>query len=176
YHFTGFDSGAHKIMARKNAPDNKAVHKLVSWYDDSTKSLSKDPLSNVPWAFGTYSNGIKIDGTHRFLYRQRRDLQVAFPNPFDASEPNSLYGWMQKQGPLEYPALFDVASSAVTRVKMSENVGAIFDPDSSNPSGVSFGFRMTQMAHSPAEAVRLVKRSYEILKIEGFAGVRRRLG
>lgn len=31
YHFTGFDSGAHRIMAAKNAGNNQAVHQLVNW-------------------------------------------------------------------------------------------------------------------------------------------------
>ncbi|MQI61666.1 glycosyl transferase, partial [Escherichia coli] len=37
YHFTGFDSGAHRIMATKNAGENSDVHKLINWYDDQTK-------------------------------------------------------------------------------------------------------------------------------------------
>ncbi|WP_317201993.1 glycosyl transferase [Janthinobacterium sp.] len=176
YHFTGFDSGAHKVMAVKNAPGNVAVHELVKWYEDSTRSLSQDPLSNVPWAFGTYSNGTKIGGVHRFLYRQRQDLQRAFPNPFDASTPHSLLSWMTRQGPLEYPALFDPATSAVARVAMAANVGLIFDPEGTQPSGVSLGYRVAQIMQSPSEAVRLVRRGYEVLRTEGLPGVRRRLG
>jgi hypothetical protein len=33
YHFTGFDSGAHRIMAIKNAQASPAVQALISWYE-----------------------------------------------------------------------------------------------------------------------------------------------
>jgi hypothetical protein len=32
YHFTGFDSGAHRIMAAKNASASPSVQKLIAWY------------------------------------------------------------------------------------------------------------------------------------------------
>ncbi len=176
YHFTGFDSGAHKIMAVKNAPGNQAVHTLVKWYEDSTRALSTDPLSNVPWAFGAYSNGVPINSVHRFLYRQRRDLQIAFPNPFDASGKSSLCSWMLQQGPAEYPELFDPVTSTSTQITMSRNVGLIFDPEARQPSGVTLSYRVAQIMQTPSEAVRLAKRGYEVLKTEGLSGVRRRLG
>src|SRR5262249_55952407 len=33
YHFTGFDSGAHRVMATKYGGDNRAVMSLVGWYE-----------------------------------------------------------------------------------------------------------------------------------------------
>ncbi len=60
YHFTGFDSGAHRIMATKNAGENSDVHKLINWYDDQTKNLAQDPLAKVSWAYGLHSDGSPI--------------------------------------------------------------------------------------------------------------------
>jgi hypothetical protein len=104
YHFTGFDSGAHAVMARKNAPGNRAVEELVHWYEDQTSLDKDDPISKVKWRYGCYSDGTPIAAWHRRLYRARQDLQVAFPDPFaTSSERPGLLGWMQAQALIEYP-------------------------------------------------------------------------
>lgn len=105
YHFTGFDSGAHKVMMEKNAAGNAAVAELVRWYAESTRFDEDEPVARIPWAFGRYSDGTSIPLGHRRLYRLRPDLQAAFPDPFDASA-GGLLRWMQTQGPLEHPDFF----------------------------------------------------------------------
>lgn len=102
YHFTGFDSGAHRAMAAKNAPGNASVEALVDWYADETRFDDDEPVSKLPWAFGAYTDSSRIETWHRRLYRARPDLQEAFPHPFQ-SGGNSLQGWMTHQAPLEYP-------------------------------------------------------------------------
>ena len=106
YHFTGFDSGAHQVMASKNAPGNAAVQSLVDWYREETRFDAEDPASAVQWAFGRYADGSAIPQAHRRLYRERPDLQDAYPHPFASSDDGSLQRWMTLQGPLEYPELF----------------------------------------------------------------------
>lgn len=106
YHFTGFDSGAHRVMMGKNAAGNPAVAQLVQWYSDSARFDDDEPVSRIPWAFGRYTDGSAIPVGHRRLYRARPDLQAAFPDPFDASA-GGLQGWMTTQGPLEHPEYFE---------------------------------------------------------------------
>lgn len=105
YHFTGFDSGAHRVMARKNAGDNPSVAALVDWYSDETRFDDADPASKIAWKYGTYSNGEKIPLAHRRLYRARPDLQQAFPDPFDAD--SGVLRWMNTQGLVEHPEFFE---------------------------------------------------------------------
>ena len=105
YHFTGFDSGAHQVMASKNAPGNASVQALVDWYRETTRFDDQDPASQVRWAFGTYSDGTPVEQAHRRIYRQRPDLQAAYPEPFEGAGHSLLY-WMRHQGPLEYPDAF----------------------------------------------------------------------
>lgn len=106
YHFTGFDSGAHQIMATKNAPDNAAVQSLVDWYSEEARFDHDEPVAKVPWAYGRYSDGTAIPLEHRRIYRSRPDLQQAFDDPFESSpERPGLKGWMEQQGPLEYASL-----------------------------------------------------------------------
>ena len=106
YHFTGFDSGAHQIMASKNAPGNAAVQDLVDWYMEETRFDAQDPAAAVQWAFGRYEDGTSIPLQHRRLYRARPDLQDAYPHPFQVDPEGSVKQWMLCQGPLEYPEMF----------------------------------------------------------------------
>lgn len=105
YHFTGFDSGAHRVMMGKNAAGNPSVVELVQWYADSARFDDDEPVSRIPWAFGRYTDGTPIPLGHRRLYRARPDLQAAFADPFDATQ--GLLGWMTGQGPLEHPEYFE---------------------------------------------------------------------
>lgn len=102
YHFTGFDSGAHRIMAEKNAAGNSSVMDLVNWYQEKTRFDKEDPVSRIAWKFARYSNGNKIPNEHRRLYRDRTDLQTVYADPF-LSGQNSLENWMDHQGPIEHP-------------------------------------------------------------------------
>lgn len=106
YHFTGFDSGAHQVMASKNAPGNASVQALVDWYHEKTRFDDQDPASKVRWAFGSYDDGTPIPVGHRRVYRERVDLQAAYPDPFDARGQSLLY-WMRHQGPIEFPEHFE---------------------------------------------------------------------
>lgn len=106
YHFTGFDSGAHAVMANKNAAGNESVRQLIQWYANETQFDKDDPASRIKWRFGTYSDGTPIASWQRALYRARTDLQSAFPDPFLTSEKSrGLLGWMLMQAPLEYPGI-----------------------------------------------------------------------
>jgi len=176
YHFTGFDSGAHRIMACRNAPNNTAVRSLVDWYEDSTKDLAQDPLSQVPWAYGNYSNAKPITRVHRFIYRERVDLQRAFPNPFDASANNSFYNWVLQQGPKEYPALFDGKTSDAAMLELSRNLTPGFRLHAeSHGGGNGVGELLSQALRNPAFGLGLAKRAITILRREGYRGLTRRL-
>lgn len=82
YHFTGFDSGAHDVMSEIYSKGNSDVAELIKWYRDRTGELAKEPMAKVPWAFLNYDDGTLISAEERLLYRDRKDLQAAFPNPF----------------------------------------------------------------------------------------------
>ena len=177
YHFTGFDSGAHRIMASRNAPGNAAVSKLVDWYDRSTRDLSQDPLSAVPWAYGTYSNGQPITKVHRFIFRERLDLQRAFNDPFDATGENNFLAWVTRQGPKEYPALFDTAASDSAMLELSRNLTPGFRrnlPDAAYQK-TSIAGLMKQSVRHPSFGLGLARRAISVLRREGYSGLKRRL-
>ncbi len=175
YHFTGFDSGAHKIMASLYGAENSSLMDLVHWYETSTASLAEDPLSKVRWAFESYTNGEKITKVHRFLYRQRIDLQREFKNPFQVTDDKSLYQWMKQQGPKEYPNLFADQTQDREMEVMSKSVGLIFDPTDTQFVAPAFKTQMKLAITNPIHGLKLVRRGFEILQSEGISGIRRRI-
>ena len=49
------------------------------------------------WAYGDYDDGSKIEKPHRVLYRERGDLQKAFPDPF-ATAGGGFKAWLAAEG------------------------------------------------------------------------------
>ena len=90
YHFSGFDSGDMAIMAMKNGGHNLALRKLILWYSSKIKSKNNDGEAKQSWSFSCFSNGLLISADQRKLYKNRLDLQNAFPDPFDALQ---YLGW-----------------------------------------------------------------------------------
>lgn len=176
YHFTGFDSGAHRIMSSRNAPGNMAVAALVDWYDTSTRDLAQDPLSQITWAYARYGNGQTIPKIHRFIYRERIDLQNAFANPFDTSTSESFFSWVTKQGPKEYPELFDRKTEQAAMLELSRNLTPGFQRGQSAVSGrSSIPDLLAQAARHPSFGVSLAKRAISVVRREGYLGLKRRL-
>lgn len=99
YHFTGFDSGAHRILAEKYAGSSRAVQTLIDWYERYTAALTSEP--HLPWSLGSYDTGAPILTVHRRIYAQRADLQDAYPDPFAAP----YVAWLTDSGREEYPQL-----------------------------------------------------------------------
>ena len=166
YHFTGFDSGAHRIMAVKHAAASPAVQTLIAWYARQIEVADHDPISQWPWAFGRFSNGVPIERAHRWIYRESRDLQAAYPDPYDAAAGHPTFlGWCETEGRLRYPQLFSAHPD--------------FDPAHLPQlhSRVSFNamIRLSLLMMSPRAGRPLRSRLYRIWKSEGLRGVARRL-
>lgn len=165
YHFTGFDSGAHRIMALKNASGNAAVQSLIAWYERETAPQADSPVARLPWAFSHFSDGTPIEPAHRWVYRERTDLQAAYPDPFDAAPGKStLLSWFGSEGRMRYPHLFAKGAAA---------------PGVSSPLRAGLAprtvLRLLALFLSPTAGQALRARVGRILRTEGFGGLTRRL-
>jgi len=166
YHFTGFDSGAHRIMAIKNAAASPAVQELISWYEGEIAVADRDPISEWPWAFGRFSDGTPIEPGHRRLYRDHRDLQKAFPQPYDAGTDRSSYlGWCKSEGKRRYPELFGggVARRTPRSLRLNTQVS------------LPMALRLFRLMLSPKGGKALRARARTVFKREGLGGFARRL-
>lgn len=176
YHFTGFDSGAHRIMSRRNSDGNLSVAQLVDWYRKSTALLVDDPLSNRPWAYGAYSDGRPIAKEARAVFRQRQDLQRAFPNPFDTTD-GGFAQWWDSQGRLDYPELFEseTAAAGLQRLTVSLTPGYTVDDWTDPVDFPDFGQHVRNGLASRTERRRLTRRAVQVFRSEGLAGIGRRV-
>lgn len=84
-------------MTRKYARDNVEVYELWSWYKREVDRQVEPGIPANWWYYGQFDNGIKIPRSTRLLYRDRADLQKAFPNPFLASG-DSYFAWLRHNG------------------------------------------------------------------------------
>jgi hypothetical protein len=173
YHFTGFDSGAHKIMVTKYSPDNRSLDALTDWYQRQSVKTKLDPLSSLPWAFGRFSNGSPIYRSHRLIYRSRPDLQSLFPNPFIASEAGSYFLWCQSSGSREYRDLLPVPKK---NADWSRLIGPLFTSLATAESmSVPLGERFAIALKDPEQAHLLLKQIFRVIGREGYPGFKRRI-
>lgn len=99
YHFTGFDSGAHRMAALTHHAANTALMSMIDWYAAMTKRTDSP---NAPgWFYGNYSNGQRILDLHRLVYRCSPELQRIYANPFDcgADGASGYLKWLGTQSP-----------------------------------------------------------------------------
>jgi len=98
FHFSGFDSGAQKVMLDKFGRNNPALYELREWYIQECRRFGQDEMGQSPWAYGFFDNGKPITDHHRRLYRSRLDVQRAFPEPTQATDRGkSYYHWYENE-------------------------------------------------------------------------------
>ena len=84
------------VMTKKYARDNFPVYEIWSWYKRQVSAATDAVIPEGWWAFGAYDDGSSIQKRERVLYRQREDLQAAFPNPF-ATGLGSFKQWLEQE-------------------------------------------------------------------------------
>ena len=91
YHFSGFDSGAGRLMLSKYAEPASPLFELWDWYERELDAQGQARYDGVGWRYSSFADGTPIEKAMRRLYRDRRDLQLAYPDPFvvpaDPEEP-----------------------------------------------------------------------------------------
>ena len=166
YHFTGFDSGAHRLMAVKNASGNAALQDLIGWYEKRIAPKPDDPANGLAWAFANFSDGTPILARHRWLYRDRLDLQAAFPDPFLAgTEGLTFLEWCNTEGKLRYPEFFAAGDDAQ----------ALAPPVASSSVPFAVALRLFFLLFAPRGGKLLRARLARLVKREGLGGITRRL-
>jgi LPS sulfotransferase NodH len=91
FHFTKITRVGEQMLERYSG-GRIEVFELMNWY---RKRLSAHAVKGLPekwWHYGTYNDGTPITREHRRLYRDHKDLQRRFPNPFEAETAAALAG------------------------------------------------------------------------------------
>lgn len=96
WHFTKLGPTG-DAMTRRYAGDNFHVYEIWNWYKRQVAAATDDAIPGRWWAYGAYDDGEPIEKAHRVLYRQRADLQAAFPDPF-STEGGGYRAWLAGEG------------------------------------------------------------------------------
>lgn len=99
FHFTKA-LGVGPLVTMKQSRGSLVVAAVWRWYLERLRELGAD-LAPRTWAYGCYDNGTPIDDKHRRLYRGRRDLQAAFPNPYSTVGKDSYLRWLAESLPAD---------------------------------------------------------------------------
>jgi hypothetical protein len=99
YHFSGLDSGAQETMLKLYGQQSPVLFELRGWYLAECERMGQSKLGRVPSIYSHYDNGQPITKSQRLLYRERGDLQAAFPNPFSTRNVDQSYWhWFEANG------------------------------------------------------------------------------
>ena len=82
FHFTGFDSGAHRIMLGLHAKPGDPVWNLSTLYEGWMNECGQEELGRVPYRYNTYADGRKIEKRERIIFRKRLDVYQYFDDPY----------------------------------------------------------------------------------------------
>lgn len=96
YHFSGFDSGAQKIMLDLYGKDSPVLYDLRDWYIHECNCAGQESYGKTPCAYDYFNDGTKISNLHRYVYRTDANIEKMFPDPFDVSRDNSFVSWYGK--------------------------------------------------------------------------------
>lgn len=96
WHFTKLGPTG-DVMTKKYAGDNYPVYEIWNWYKRQVGVDTDPAIPERYWAYDAYADGTKIEKAHRVLYRQRGDLQAAFPDPFTSGR-GSYRNWLSAEG------------------------------------------------------------------------------
>lgn len=175
YHFTGLDSGAHDRKSKRLLSENPLLMPLINNY--KSRLSQKLPESKVfsEWAFGCFSDGTPITNDHRLIYRMRRDLQIAFPNPYQAE---SYLSWWLSNGEKQLPELFNGNRAVDYRASLLGNITPGFVPQGSEDgrNQASLAKLFTKMREDPRLTLSLAMRGWEVLWKQGPKAIRQILG
>lgn len=93
YHFSGFDSGAQKVMLDIYGKQSPVLKELRDWYIEECRKVGQDEYGKTPCVYDRFSNGREVTKSHRYVYRTRQDLTKAFPDPYIATGPDTYFEW-----------------------------------------------------------------------------------
>lgn len=81
-------------MTKRYAGESYAAYEIWSWYKRQVEAASEAAIPSGYWAYGCYRDGVPIEKSHRVVFRERADLQDAFPDPY-LPGPEGLREWLR---------------------------------------------------------------------------------
>jgi len=125
FHFSGLDSGAQETMLKLYGQESPVLFELRRWYLAECERMGQSALGRLPSVYATFDNGQPITKVQRLLYRERGDLQAAFPDPFSTRDVNrSYWHWYEANGRAEVENPGDEGSAVAAATMMRQALQA----------------------------------------------------
>jgi hypothetical protein len=174
YHFTGLDSGAHAIMAAVHGGKSGVLFDLIHAYIRASKAQENDPLGSRPWAFGCFADGTPITAVQRIVYRERPDLQRAFPDPFAA---DGYLRWWKTQAMVEFPELGRPGGEEelLKRITADLRSGFVATDDEFGADDTAVRALLNVARRDSSSRRALIRHAWQVFRQEGPAGVLQRM-
>src|SRR5207248_10298893 len=142
------------------------VRRVKAWDGRESEPARCDTAADWPVRFGRSSDGTPVKAARRWVYREPKHLQAAFPPPYDnSSEGLTYFEWCDTEGRLRFPEYFGKADGPA--------------PMSPFPSGGSIplpiAFKLLALLFAPRGGRSLRTRLRRMLRTEGIGGIARRL-
>lgn len=101
YHFSGFDSGAQKIMLEMYAEKGSAAYTLRDLYIKKQNKAEQKKYVKYSSVYDCFDNGEKITTKQRKLMRERTDVHDYFKeaDPYVVEQNKSYYKWYLAEKP-----------------------------------------------------------------------------
>jgi len=94
FHFSGYDSGQGAFEISRYIDSDHCFHELWDWYAKELKTQGHGNISKSEWKYDRFITGTKISKEMRLLFRERKDLQNFFPDPYvNDGTLNSYENW-----------------------------------------------------------------------------------
>lgn len=93
YHFTKMGPVG-DVMTQRYAGSDSSVYEIWAWYKRAVAQAEDPAIPPRWWHYGHFADGREISRPIRHLYRDRADLQKAFPSPFK-SGAGSFIEWVE---------------------------------------------------------------------------------
>ena len=99
YHFSGFDSGAQKVMLELYAEKGSAVFQLREEYIRKQDAAGQKKYVKLFPVYDFYDNGERISREEREIFRTRMDVRDYFKdeNPYIVEQDKSYYKWYRHE-------------------------------------------------------------------------------
>ncbi len=93
YHFTGYDSGAGKIMLNRYAEDQVVAFEIWEEYKNNLLEHGQSDSIYRSWKYNKFENGEPITQGMRNVFKKRGDLRKLFDDPYSINEPSFVSWW-----------------------------------------------------------------------------------
>lgn len=82
FHFSGFDSGAHRAVLARYVKPNHPLWELSILHEQNLNKNEHQKLKKYGYPYASYTNKTKISPIERRLYKEDENLQKKFIDPF----------------------------------------------------------------------------------------------